>query len=320
MPQHKSSAYKECRHILTTGRKCHSPALTGRLFCHNHARQRNYTGRNQRSINSVELPPLEDHASILIAVNQVAFALTHGRIEDKLAARLLYAIQLAQNSINRLEDVPPEDMVTDYVVGRHGDIVAPAQPETEPGTKPETKPGAEAETESASTPSADDIPLLSDFELSHSGHGDTCWQPSNADYPDPVIDARPGGTRDNSPERQSRNQAADSNAEQVPEGRPNAAPLKPGPVIDARPVGTRDNSPGRQSRNREADPNAEVPEGRPKSNPPKPGPKNSGPWNNPLLDHIVHQLNSGMSEHEVAAQLARDLQANKQANKLALSS
>ena len=150
MPKQKS-AYPECRHILTTGRKCKGPALKGRPFCHHHARQRNYSGRNQRSINSVELPPLEDHSSVVLAIDQIIFALTHRRITDELAARLLYAIQLAQNSLNRIKEVAPEEMVTDYVNGRFGDIAAPAEPGNESWSEPNADPADH-----------DDFPLLSE--------------------------------------------------------------------------------------------------------------------------------------------------------------
>ena len=177
MPKQKS-AYPECRHILTTGRKCKGPALKGRPFCHHHARQRNLSGRNQRSINSVELPPLEDHSSVVLAIDQIIFALTHRRITDELAARLLYAIQLAQNSLNRIKEVAPEEMVTDYVNGRFGDIAAPAEPGNESCSEPNADPADH-----------DDFPLLSEDAKTHSGHGDTCWEPTNADYePDSALE------------------------------------------------------------------------------------------------------------------------------------
>jgi hypothetical protein len=248
MPQ-KPSACRECRHILTTGRKCHSPALTGKPFCHHHSRQRNIAGCNQRSTNSVELPPLEDHASIRIAIDQVVFALTHGRIEDKLAGRLLYAIQLAQNSINRTEEIDPAEMVTDYVDGRFGDIAAPAEPGNETGSESST---------------ADDFALLAAHAKTHPGHGDTCWEPTNADYPISTVI-----------------QSEFTPGERVE-----------GPVVAS------------QASNLADKPSAEA-----NPAPPKPGPQKSGPWDNPLLDHIVHQLQSGMSEREVAAQLARDLRS-----------
>lgn len=236
MPQPQPSAYSECRHILTSGRKCHSPALRGRPFCFHHGRQRNLLGCNQRSINSVELPSLEDQSSILLAINQVIFALTHGRITDKMASRLLYAIQLAQNSINRAQAPDSADLVTDYLDGRHGDIVAPAEP------------GAES--------TEHDPPLLSEYDKSHSGHGDTCWEPTNADYP-------------GHPE-QAATHAVETAGQQPAEQEPTPPEPKSGPQ---------------------------------KSQPQKSQPQKSEPWNHPLLDHIVHQLESGMSEQEIAAQL-----------------
>jgi hypothetical protein len=266
MPKQRS-AYKECRHILTTGRKCHNPALTGKPFCHHHSRQRNITGRNQRSTNSVELPPLEDHASILMAINQVVFALTHGRIEDKLAGRLLYAIQLAQNSINRIEEIDPAEMVTDYVDGRFGDIAAPAEPNAYLNSGSGNETGSEPST-------GDDFAPLSAHAKTHSGHGDTCWEPTNADYPDhPEDELAP-------PEDQ---------ALQDPSCHPERSE---GSAVAFHASGS-----------------ADKPSTQPNPAPPKPDPAKAGPWDHPLLDHIVHQLQSGLSEREVAAQLARDLRS-----------
>lgn len=276
MPK-QPSAYPECRHILTNGRKCHAPALTGKPFCHHHSRQRNFAGRNHRSTNSVELPPLEDHSSIVLAINQVVFALTHGRIEDKLAARLLYAIQLAQNSINRAEEIDPDELVTDYIDGRYGDIAAPAEPNAEPGN------------ETASEPSEDDFAPLSEHAKTHSGHGDTCWEPTNADYERPAENA-PIPTESAALQKSSchpdesschpdaeRSEAEGAavalqapNPADEPTARPAAEPVSTpaepnaaGLIGKSRPGGTVDNSPGRKSR--ESNSNAEVPEGRPSS-------------------------------------------------------
>jgi hypothetical protein len=294
MPQQPSSIYPECRHILTSGRKCHSPALSGKPFCFHHSRHRNYAGRNQRSIDSVELPPLEDQSSILVAINQVVFALTRGRITDKLAGRLLYAIQLAQNSINRTESLADAEMVTDYLDGRYGDIVAPAEPEAK--TSPETS----AED--------DDLPLLSEYIKIHSGHGDTCWEPTNGDYPD-------------HPAEPAEDELVP--AEAIQESSCNPEPRSSTVILSEFTTGERvegsvvafQASARANELSAEPDPVPSKP-APPKPGPQKVGPQKPGPWDNPLLDHIVHQLESGMSEREIAAQLSRDLAADK----IALSS
>jgi hypothetical protein len=245
MPQ--SSAVPECRHILTSGRKCHAIALRGRPFCYQHSHQRTLAA--DRSYKFVKLPPFEDHASILLALNQVTRAMTSGRINDKVAGRCLYAIQLAMQTIRHLESQPPIEQVTDYLPGRFGDTVAVNdQPRT-----------------------AEDLHyLLSEHERSHSSHGDNGWEPTNADYepespkkesPEPESDDLKGKQRETEaafepvstpidpPERSDTHPATKPPAPSPTE--PNANPAdKPAP---------------RPQKPDAADPNSsEVPEGRPK--------------------------------------------------------
>jgi hypothetical protein len=268
----KSSAVPECRHILTSGRKCRAIALRGKPFCFQHSRQRTLAA--DLPYKSVKLPPLEDHASILLALTQVMRAMTANRLDSKAAGRCLYAIQLAMQTIRLIEAQPPVEQVTDFLPGRFGDTIAVND---EPRT-PE-----------------DMYYLLSEHERSHSSYGDNGWEPTNADYEPESNEPEITPSEITQPKGDQReNQAALGPAavSLQPADRPNAlsaveptpppiesdarvsadtpaSPLaSPGaatsPSCDSRPEGTVDNSPGRKSRGRVADSNSsEVPEGRP---------------------------------------------------------
>jgi hypothetical protein len=91
--------YKECRFIKTNGLKCHSPAMRGSVFCYFHARTRIYVSRSQPKDKALQLPPLENFASLQDALNEIVQALASGRVDTKRAGNLLYALQLARQSL-----------------------------------------------------------------------------------------------------------------------------------------------------------------------------------------------------------------------------
>ncbi len=158
----RSTACPECRHILPSGQKCHAIALRGRPFCFHHARVRTIAAQNLHLDHSVILPPIEDHASVLVAINQVLTALSTGRIDIKTAGRHLYALQIAAQTIRCIQNLPPAEQVTDYCDGICGDTVALAQPGS----------------------NQPDPPLLSEEAKAAAIHGEPAWEPTNADLYD----------------------------------------------------------------------------------------------------------------------------------------
>jgi hypothetical protein len=203
----KSSACPECRHILTSGRKCRAVALRGRPFCFQHSRQRSIVADG--SCNSVKLPTLEDQASILVSLNQVIRAMTTNRLDHKAAGRCLYAIQLAMQTIRQIEAEPPFEQVTDYLDGRFGDTIAV--------------------TDEPRTPE-DLYYLLSEYEKSHCSHGDKGWEPTNADYPDPEEKTEPVQPEPVQPEP-AQSEPAQSEAVQPHSAQTQPAPAEPVPSV-----------------------------------------------------------------------------------------
>jgi len=97
--------FEECRHIKVNGLKCQSPALRGSRFCYYHARNRVIVApppkRHKEKV--LELPPLQNRDDIQTALNQIMQALASQQINPARAGKFLYALQLAQKS---LDDAP----------------------------------------------------------------------------------------------------------------------------------------------------------------------------------------------------------------------
>ena len=87
--------YMACRHIKPNGLRCKSPAMRGHSFCYFHAKLHTRTSNDAAKFGPITLPVLEDPAAIQIAISRIFDAMLNGRIEGKLAGRLLYGLQIA---------------------------------------------------------------------------------------------------------------------------------------------------------------------------------------------------------------------------------
>ena len=84
-----------CEHIKDSGHRCGSPALHGRHFCFHHSRAHSPAGRLGERNYRAPLP--ETIESLQLQLQQITEALGSGRINDKVAGKLLYAVQLSTN-------------------------------------------------------------------------------------------------------------------------------------------------------------------------------------------------------------------------------
>ncbi|MGZ4788396.1 MAG: hypothetical protein ACXVZX_07730, partial [Terriglobales bacterium] len=82
-----------CQHIKDDNIRCGTPAIKARPFCYYHNRAHAHTPRiGERGYRA---PLVETVESLQLMVTQVAEALGAGRITDKTAGKLLYAVQIA---------------------------------------------------------------------------------------------------------------------------------------------------------------------------------------------------------------------------------
>jgi hypothetical protein len=118
--------YKECRHILPQGSRCHAVALKDSPYCYHHDRIHRALLR-QRSApkDKLELPILEDRRSVQIALSQVIGALAAGRIDGANAGRLIYGLQVAAQHAPVFVGSPIGEQVGSVIRTDDGDELAP---------------------------------------------------------------------------------------------------------------------------------------------------------------------------------------------------
>jgi len=102
---------RRCQHIKTNGTQCGSPALRNEAFCFNHRESRpervKVGGEGGKKSTSVLVPVFEDANSIQMVVRQVAMLVLEGKIDNKRAGLVLYALQIASSNLKRMEEEKP---------------------------------------------------------------------------------------------------------------------------------------------------------------------------------------------------------------------
>jgi hypothetical protein len=94
----------ECRHIMSTGHKCESPALKDGNYCNYHQRLHKVTrASGSRKNCSFTLPVLEDSAAVQLGLSQVLGLLASGQLEPRRAGQLLYGLQIASGIVPRTQ-------------------------------------------------------------------------------------------------------------------------------------------------------------------------------------------------------------------------
>jgi hypothetical protein len=99
---------QECRHIMPSGAKCHSPALRGMAYCYFHVPGRRPAQR-QSLVHPppLKLPVLKDRRAIQIALGQVLSAIGSSGINPRSAGQLLHGLQIASDILQRASHAVP---------------------------------------------------------------------------------------------------------------------------------------------------------------------------------------------------------------------
>lgn len=107
-------AFLLCRHILTTGHRCHSPALKGEDWCFFHARL-HARHRALRPLgtapapDALDLPALEDRDAVQVALSLVINSLATGHLDEKRAHALFHGLTLASRNLSETTYQPSSD-------------------------------------------------------------------------------------------------------------------------------------------------------------------------------------------------------------------
>jgi len=108
---------RKCTHIKVNGIKCGSPALkiSDRCYFHDQAFRRLRTSVLQKP---AVFPVLEDANSIQVAIMDIMNDLRYDHIDQKLAGKLLYALQIASYNLKRM-DLDRQDTIQDLPADWH---------------------------------------------------------------------------------------------------------------------------------------------------------------------------------------------------------
>ncbi len=99
---------RRCQHIKVNGTQCGSPARRKERYCHFHREnqpERVKVG-GKGGVNFL-MPVLEDAQSIQSVVRQVVMLVLGGKIDNKQAGLMLYALQIASTNLKRIEAEKP---------------------------------------------------------------------------------------------------------------------------------------------------------------------------------------------------------------------
>ena len=115
-----------CRHIMSDGTRCESPALAGQPFCYQHDRLHHAGRTKSRRKNQLTLRPLEDRRTVLMALSDVICGLAAGKIDPNTAARLIYGLQVASQVVAHFPLLVLGKPVESVDFTKTGDEMAPA--------------------------------------------------------------------------------------------------------------------------------------------------------------------------------------------------
>ena len=125
--------YEECRHIMPSGRKCHSPALSGKAWCYYHQNLHRY-GKPARFNDNFAVFSIEDARGIQIALTQVLAAAQSPLMERRRLGLMLYGLQLATQLLKHTAEAPePAETVREL----HDLAGAPIDPDALPASQPD---------------------------------------------------------------------------------------------------------------------------------------------------------------------------------------
>ena len=92
--------FRECRHIMPTGRHCKSPAMGNSAYCYHHDRLRRRWGAPPRP-KAMKLPKFDSREAILAGLNDVMNAILTRKVDLRQGGRLLYGMQIAATNLRK---------------------------------------------------------------------------------------------------------------------------------------------------------------------------------------------------------------------------
>jgi hypothetical protein len=89
---------KTCRHIMTTGRTCKSPAMRGSAYCYYHGPQKKKEHASRPTESDFKIDALDDPSCIPLIGNQILQAMAANRLSKGRASVMLQTLQTVMAS------------------------------------------------------------------------------------------------------------------------------------------------------------------------------------------------------------------------------
>lgn len=98
----KANRAPRCEYPRSGGRPCRAPKVRGQKYCNMHL------AMEAARPTKFSLPALDDANSIQVALNKTAQGLVDGTLEEKVATKLAYVLQVAMSNVGNLNFEPEE--------------------------------------------------------------------------------------------------------------------------------------------------------------------------------------------------------------------
>jgi hypothetical protein len=99
----KANRAPRCEYPRSGGKPCRAPKVRGQKYCNMHL------AMEAARPTKFSLPALDDANSIQVALNKAAQGLVDGTLNEKVATKLAYVLQVAMSNVSKLDFEPEED-------------------------------------------------------------------------------------------------------------------------------------------------------------------------------------------------------------------
>ena len=99
----KANRAPRCEYPRSGGQPCRAPKVRGQKYCNMHL------ALEAARPTKFSLPALEDANSIQVALTKTAQGLVDGTLDEKVASKLAYVLQVAMSNVDRVNFEPEEE-------------------------------------------------------------------------------------------------------------------------------------------------------------------------------------------------------------------
>jgi hypothetical protein len=126
--------FRECRHIMPSGARCHSPALREKPYCFYHMKLHRLeveetapqSSKNRKKRDTpLEITTVEDPGAVQLALTRVLDAIASERLDPRRAGQLLYGLQIAASLAMRHQQFAAYDAEQIVSYDDNGQPLAP---------------------------------------------------------------------------------------------------------------------------------------------------------------------------------------------------